>query len=155
MSTTDAVTARGFAQLTPRRARHTWRWRGLLTINLARLRERQKAGFSLGDKVRWLCSFTVTGGFPTFTVRWCVTDNTKLNHWKKERLSFATTKKCFGSCQGCQPKDNPALMRARSSKPEPPKKERLPFATTKVLRFMPRVPAQRQLRADAGKVIQT
>ena len=42
MSTTDAVTARDSDQLTPRRARHTRRWRGLLQISVARFKDRLK-----------------------------------------------------------------------------------------------------------------
>jgi len=50
VSTTDAVTDRDFAQFTPRRARHTRRWRGLLPINVARLRERKKLVLPLATK---------------------------------------------------------------------------------------------------------
>ena len=41
----------------PRRARQPRHWRGLLPINIARLRERKKLLLHLGDKVRWLRSF--------------------------------------------------------------------------------------------------
>ena len=42
VSTTDAVAARDFAQSTPRRARHTRRWRGLWQISVSRFNDRLK-----------------------------------------------------------------------------------------------------------------
>jgi len=68
VSTTDAVTAREFQQFTPRRARHTRRWRQIKRW-LALDWSNKEIGFSLADKVRWLRSFAVIGGCPMFTVR--------------------------------------------------------------------------------------